>query len=132
MKKLYITLATILFISTIAVIALITFNVLDTAGQAAFYLVIAYVVFLLGFVLFSTIIGIQKMIQASKETKIPILRNGAIFFFGSSALIYVSTLIGITQSKGLLGNLAIPFGLAAGYILYQFIFLRNDKEGQPT
>lgn len=132
MNKLYITLATILFVSTIAVIALVTFNVLDSAGQAAFYLIIAYVIFLLGFVLFSTIVGILKIIQASKETKLPILRNGAIFFLGSTALIYISNLIGITESKGLLGNLAIPFGLATGYILIQFIFPRNDKDGQPT
>ena len=130
MNKLYITLATVLLISTITVIALVSFNILDSAGQAAFYLIIAYVIFLLGFVLFSTIIGILKMIQAPKETKLPILRNGAYFFLGSTALIYISTLIGITQSKGLLGNLVIPFSLAAGYILFQFIFSSNDTEGQ--
>ncbi|WP_100333047.1 hypothetical protein [Bacillus alkalisoli] len=129
MKKLFPILFTILFISTIIVITLVIFGALDSAGPIAFYLIIAYVIFLLGYTLFALFIGIKNIIQAPWETTLPIIRNAAIYFIASTALIYGSIYIfGFTEDKGLLGNLSVPLGLATGYLVVQSIFLNKDDK----
>lgn len=125
MKKLTIFLYAI-FIASTVILMYIIYKDIDNPYILKF--IIGYLIFLMTFVLYLIAAAIMKMRSLKWVDKRKRLISFIIWFVSFLALNLISSYLFKLPSKGVLGELAVPLGLATGIAFLDIVFASSKGE----